>query len=132
MINWLFMIRRDHTPIQTTKRILERNDTASYKGRDPQPKDNGYTKKDKTGVPVFPKKNIYPLKGKNKNSVTQLAYAKQGMITPEMEYVAIRENEGRQLIAEVDRDGESFGANIPNFVTAEFVRDGKRKGNHTM
>ena len=40
-----------------------------------------------------------------------------------MEYVAIRENEGRQLIAEVDRDGESFGANIPNFVTAEFVRD---------
>ena len=105
------------------KWILERNDTASYKGRDPQPKDNGYTKKQQSKVPPFPKKNIHPLKGKNKESVTQLAYARRGMITPEMEYVAIRENEGRQLIAEVDRDGESFGANIPNFVTAEFVRD---------
>ena len=105
------------------KWILERNDTASYKGRDPQPKDNGYTKKQQSKVPPFPKKNIHPLKGKNKESVTQLAYAGRGIITPEMEYVAIRENEGRQLIAEVDRDGESFGANIPNFVTAEFVRD---------
>ena len=105
------------------KWILERNDTASYKGRDPQPKDNGYTKKQQSKVPPFPKKNTHPLKGKNKRSVSQLAYAKQGTVTSEMEYVAIRENEGRQLIAEVDRDGESFGANIPNFVTAEFVRD---------
>ncbi len=68
------------------------------------------------------------LAGKN---VTQMHYARQGIITPEMEYVAIREN---QRLNELRNDpaykkllkqhpGESFGANIPDEMTAEFVRD---------
>src|SRR6185369_2129188 len=56
-------------------------------------------------------------------AVTQLAYARAGIITPEMEFVAIRENVGRQRRAESDtRDGQSWGADIPEFVTPEFVR----------
>ena len=62
--------------------------------------------------------------GKN---VTQLHYAKQGIITPEMEYIAIRENMGRaeaqkELVAKQHK-GESFGANLPEYITPEFVRD---------
>ena len=56
-------------------------------------------------------------------AVTQLAYARAGIITPEMEFVAIRENVGRQRRAEsLARDGQSWGAGIPDFVTPEFVR----------
>ena len=58
---------------------------------------------------------------KNGKSVTQLSYAKKGLITPEMEYIAIRENQLRSQI--INRDGEDWGANIPNYVTPEFVRD---------
>ncbi|WP_301003348.1 phosphomethylpyrimidine synthase ThiC [Pseudoalteromonas sp.] len=61
--------------------------------------------------------------GKN---VTQMHYARQGIITPEMEYVAIRENMGRAQIREellaAQHKGESFGASIPEFITPEFVR----------
>ena len=61
--------------------------------------------------------------GKN---VTQMHYARQGIVTPEMEYVAIRENMGRAQIREellaAQHKGESFGASIPEFITAEFVR----------
>ena len=52
--------------------------------------------------------------------VTQLALARAGIITPEMEFVALRENEGR--IAAGMRDGEAFGATLPDLVTPEFVR----------
>jgi phosphomethylpyrimidine synthase len=61
--------------------------------------------------------------GKN---VTQMHYARQGIVTPEMEYVAIRENMGRAQIREellaAQYKGESFGASIPEFITPEFVR----------
>jgi len=61
--------------------------------------------------------------GKN---VTQMHYARQGIVTPEMEYVAIRENMGRAQIREellaAQHKGESFGASIPEFITPEFVR----------
>jgi phosphomethylpyrimidine synthase len=54
---------------------------------------------------------------------TQLAYARAGIITPEMEFVAIRENVGRQRhSASLALDGESWGAGIPEYVTPEFVR----------
>jgi len=67
--------------------------------------------------------------GKN---VTQMHYARQGIITPEMEYVAVRENMGRaeirkELLAEQHK-GESFGASIPEFITPEFVRDEIARG----
>ncbi|ALQ07141.1 thiamine biosynthesis protein ThiC [Pseudoalteromonas sp. Bsw20308] len=67
--------------------------------------------------------------GKN---VTQMHYARQGIITPEMEYVAVRENMGRaeirkELLA-AQHKGESFGASIPEFITPEFVRDEIARG----
>ena len=56
-------------------------------------------------------------------------YARRGIITPEMEYVAERENLGRECHARRQaRDGESFGAAIPDFVTPEFVRDEVARG----
>ena len=67
--------------------------------------------------------------GKN---VTQMHYARQGIVTPEMEYVAIRENMGRAQIREellaAQHKGESFGASIPEFITPEFVRDEIARG----
>ncbi|MFS7384452.1 phosphomethylpyrimidine synthase ThiC [Rahnella inusitata] len=67
-----------------------------------------------------------PRKAKAGKNVTQLHYARQGIITPEMEFIAIRENMGREGIrGEVLRQqhpGESFGAHLPANITAEFVR----------
>nr|WP_105253743.1 phosphomethylpyrimidine synthase ThiC [Pseudoalteromonas sp. T1lg75] len=65
-------------------------------------------------------------------NVTQMHYARQGIITPEMEYIAIRENMGRaevreQLLKE-QHPGQSFGASIPEFITPEFVRDEVARG----
>ena len=62
-------------------------------------------------------------------AVTQIAYARRGIITPEMEYVAIRENLGREKLRRDGAvDGESFGASIPDYVTPEFVRDEIARG----
>jgi phosphomethylpyrimidine synthase len=55
-------------------------------------------------------------------------YARAGIITPEMEYVATRENLGREMLRDYVRDGESFGAAIPDYVTPEFVRDEIARG----
>ena len=55
-------------------------------------------------------------------------YARRGIITPEMEYVAVRENLGREAALNAPRDGEDFGAAIPDFVTPEFVRDEVARG----
>ncbi|MBD1583820.1 phosphomethylpyrimidine synthase ThiC [Pseudoalteromonas sp. S16_S37] len=67
--------------------------------------------------------------GKN---VTQMHYARQGIVTPEMEYVAIRENMGRAKLKEEilaqQHKGQSFGASIPEFITPEFVRDEIARG----
>lgn len=70
--------------------------------------------------------NKNPLKAKDGKIATQMYYAKQGIITPEMEYVAIREN---QLLEENSKElrkqhkGENYGATIPTVITPEFVRD---------
>ncbi len=72
-----------------------------------------------------------PRKAKAGANVSQMHYAKQGLITPEMEYIAIREN---QKIAENhafyrnQHPGESFGAAIPTMITPEFVRDEVARG----
>lgn len=74
-----------------------------------------------------------PRKAKAGKNVTQLHYAKQGIITPEMEYIAIRENlalseaELDQAVSE-QHPGQSFGANIPKMITPEFVRDEVARG----
>ena len=75
-------------------------------------------------LPSFIRRHT-PLQAISSRAVTQLAYARAGIITPEMEFVAIRENLGRQQQAERREtpDGESFGANLPTFISPEFVRD---------
>ena len=69
-----------------------------------------------------------PRRAKPGHNVTQLHYARQGVVTPEMEYIAIRENLARANAAAADQSGEqhpgqSFGANTPSEITPEFVRD---------
>ncbi|EIL4496552.1 phosphomethylpyrimidine synthase ThiC [Salmonella enterica] len=70
---------------------------------------------------------LTPKCAKAGHCVTQLHYARQGIVTPEMEFIAIRENMGRERIrSEVLRHqhpGESFGARLPENITPEFVRD---------
>ena len=67
----------------------------------------------------------HPLRAKKGHRVSQLHYARKGMITPEMEYVAIRENQCCDRIREAYRKekGEGFGAHMPELITPEFVRD---------
>jgi phosphomethylpyrimidine synthase len=71
-----------------------------------------------------------PKRAKNGKNVTQMHYAKQGIITPEMEYIAIRENckwqDYKDKIGQ--QKGESFGADIPDVITAEFVRSEVARG----
>lgn len=104
-----------------TASVQARGDVEAYDGRAVKPEDNGFVSADKL-TPMFPV-NHRPLRATGGRAVTQLAYARAGIITPEMEYVAIRENLGRKAAKEaLVRDGESFGAAIPDHVTPEFVR----------
>ncbi len=101
--------------------VRARGDVEAYDGRAVKPEDNGFVSAEKM-TPVFPV-NHRPLRATGGRAVTQLAYARAGIITPEMEYVAIRENLGRKAAKDaLVRDGESFGAAIPDHVTPEFVR----------
>ncbi|WP_417789652.1 phosphomethylpyrimidine synthase ThiC [Terasakiella pusilla] len=107
--------------------IAARGDVAAYQGREVKPEDNGLKTADDTpGVTPFPHINPTPLKSKTGEAVTQLAYARRGIVTPEMEYVAIRENEGRREA--YLRDGEPYGAEIPDVCTGEFVRSEIARG----
>jgi len=107
--------------------INKNPDLERYEGRHVKPEDNGFAKGDKL-VQEFPVRH-QPHVAKDGKAVTQLAYARAGIITPEMEFIAIRENLGRQQAKDArQRDGESFGAEIPDHVTPEFVRDEVAKG----
>ena len=102
--------------------IAARGDTETYEGRDTTPADNGFAEGARL-VPEFPVRNA-PRRATGERAATQMAYARAGIVTPEMEFVAIRENLGRKTQAEkLTHDGESFGAAIPDFITPEFVRD---------
>ncbi|WP_409431939.1 phosphomethylpyrimidine synthase ThiC [Litorimonas sp. RW-G-Af-16] len=104
--------------------VLERGGVEFYKGRDVKPEDNGGAK-GRHLAREFPIKNK-PLRGKAGELVTQYEFAKAGIITKEMIYIAERENLGRkQMVKGAEARvaaGESFGASIPAFVTPEFVR----------
>jgi phosphomethylpyrimidine synthase len=101
--------------------IAARADTEAYPGRRVQLIDNGLTAGGKP-APEFPARRP-PLRARAGRAVTQLAYARAGIVTPEMEYVAIRENLGRERAAQGPvRDGNSWGAATPEYVTPEFVR----------
>jgi len=72
-----------------------------------------------------------PRKAKPGKNVSQMYYAKKGIITPEMEFIAIRENQRRDGLSDVIQEqhkGENYGAKIPSHITPEFVRDEVAKG----
>ncbi len=105
--------------------IKERGDVEEYEGREVRPEDNGLTGAARgASVEEFPNVSKRPIRAKSGKSVSQLTYARAGIITKEMEYIAIRENEGRapQIATKPYQKGESFGAKIPQIITPEFVR----------
>ncbi len=110
--------------------IKERGGVEEYEGRPIQPVDNGNAtgKYLARAFPNTPK----PMRALNSKPVTQLEWARAGVITKEMIYIAERENLGRkQMLDRAEaaiRDGESFGASIPPFITPEFVRDEVARG----
>jgi phosphomethylpyrimidine synthase len=79
----------------------------------------------------FPNRAL-PRRAKDGANVSQMHYAKRGIITPEMEYVAIRENQRLDSVRELhllqQHPGEAFGANIQKIITPEFVRDEIARG----
>jgi phosphomethylpyrimidine synthase len=101
-----------------------------YEGRNVKPEDNGNV----TGTRLaqaFPQAHR-PLRGTNGQPVTQLEFARAGIITREMAYIAHRENVGRTAVLDRAKaalaDGESFGAAIPEHITPEFVRSEVARG----
>ncbi len=109
--------------------IMARGDVEDYPGRAVTPEDHGQLGPDRSGgVRPFPNVVQRPLRAKAGMNVSQMHYARRGIITPEMEYVAERENLGRARLANYVRDGQSFGAAIPDYVTPEFVRDEVARG----
>ncbi|MEO9601185.1 phosphomethylpyrimidine synthase ThiC [Parasphingorhabdus sp.] len=109
--------------------IRARGDVEEVDQREIKPEDNGQLGPDRSGgVDPFPNVRRKVLRAKSGANVSQMHYARQGIITPEMEYVAERENLGRERLKEYVRDGESFGASVPDYVTPEFVRDEMARG----
>lgn len=109
--------------------IIGRGDVEEYDARAIQPEDNGLKGPDRSGgVQPFPHTVKRPLRAKPGMNVSQMHYARRGIITSEMEYVAERENLGRARLAEYVRDGQDWGASIPDYVTPEFVRDEVARG----
>jgi len=132
--------------------ILAREDVEEYDGRNTKPADNGYLSEEhadrfnenkdaKNRLKEYPGLKRKPLRASAGHPVTQMWYAKQGIITPEMEFIAIRENLGREEALRTISDansprsamnfihpGESHGASLPDFITPEFVRDEIARG----
>ena len=108
---------------------IKNRETVQYTGREVTVLDNGGATGDKL-APEFPIKNM-PYKNIGKIG-TQLEYARAGIITQEMIYIAERENLARSMTREQRAaqiaQGESFGAEIPDFITPEFVRSEVARG----
>ena len=144
---------REGLPQLRREWIVGRGDVEEYEGRSIQPIDDGYltfeaaqSAREKGRLEDFPTLRRTPLRAKPGHRVTQMHYARRGIITPEMEFIAIRENLGREIqrgssptvregANDSDRDslnhqhrGQSFGASIPDYVTPEFVRDEVARG----
>ncbi len=102
----------------------------AYQGRAIKPEDNGFAEGERL-VPRCPAERKL-CRASGAEPVTQLEFARAGIITEEMIYVAHRENLCRESALDVAKeriaDGESFGAAIPEFVTPEFVRDEIARG----
>jgi len=102
----------------------------TYEGRAVKPEDNGFVEGNRLVPPCPAERKLYRAAGAS--PVTQLEFARAGIVTEEMIYVAHRENLCRERALDVAAariaDGESFGAAIPEFVTPEFVRDEIARG----
>ena len=113
--------------------ITGREDVEYYEARTIMPKDDGYRDGENPNTERFPKTRAQVLRAKPGQNVTQMHYAKKGIITPEMEFIAIRENQKRkQWIEDPEREnrlkGNSFGANLQNEITPEFVCEEVARG----
>ena len=110
--------------------VRERGGVEDYDGRAIKPVDNGNVS-GKHLARTFPN-TPKPWRGLDGKPMTQLEWARAGVITKEMIYIAERENLGRKKMLDVAQeahdDGESFGASVPLFVTPEFVRDEVARG----
>ncbi len=110
--------------------VMERGGIEVYDGRPIKPEDNGNVS-GKHAARIFPN-TPKPMRGVGNAIVTQYEFAKAGIITKEMIFVAHRENLGRQALHDQAKtnlaDGESFGASLPEFVTPEFVRSEIARG----
>ena len=121
-------IRKGMEPLRA-EWIQSRGDVEEYEGRMVQPGDNGYKSEEHLPeIERFPLADRTILRAKSGKNVSQLHYARQGIITPEMEYIAIRENQKRaDLDLDMEREkrlaGNSFGASISDKITPEFVRN---------
>ncbi|MDQ3272281.1 MAG: phosphomethylpyrimidine synthase ThiC [Pseudomonadota bacterium] len=132
--------------------IEARGDTEVYTGRAAQAVDDGTRREDRTDPSDPEVQRIAALRAQaaglqrtprrakaganHTGNVTQMHYARRGIITPEMEYIALRENSKREWMAEYLGDaeraqrlsGNPMGAQLPEFVTPEFVRDEVARG----
>ena len=106
--------------------IAARADVEASARRAVKPDDNGIPTNQAAPAFVIAHRALRATGGR---AVTQLAYARAGIVTQEMEFIAIRENLGRaEARATLERDGEDFGAAVPDIVTPEFVRDEVARG----
>ena len=120
--------------------IDARGDTESYAGRNRVALDDGSKSDDAARLAALRAEAAalqrQPLRARSGANVTQMHYARRGIVTPEMEYVAIRENGKREWMAQYQRDaareqrlaGNPLGALIPKTITPEFVRDEVARG----
>src|SRR6476469_3772661 len=138
-------------PPLRAKCIRERGDVEEINGREVQPIDDGWMSEKHAALSKRPTLNAQrptfngagapsrrkPLRASTGHAVTQLAYARRGIITPEMEFIAIRENLGSAGDSRAAFGGSpnassnarnSFSANIPDEITPEFVRSEVARG----
>jgi len=110
--------------------LASRAGLETYQGRAIKPEDNGFAEGERLVPPCPAERKLYRAAGAQ--PVTQLEFARAGIVTEEMIYVAHRENLCRERALDVAKeriaDGESFGAAIPEFVTPEFVREEIARG----
>ena len=120
--------------------ILKRGDVEEHDGREVKPMDNGYlsgkhaefaSKAEKNRLIEFPGltgQRRRPLRAKAGKVVTQLAYARAGIITPEMEFIAIRENMGRAKITEMSNDNVRNDLNKQHAGSTQLMETGAALG----
>jgi phosphomethylpyrimidine synthase len=120
---------RNGLPALRAKWIEERGDTEVLPG--PTSKYGHERKTDPTLAEMRFNLTRPPRRAKAGKNVTQMHYARQGIITPEMEFIAIRENQRREGLSDLiltQHPGHNFGANIQKIITPEFVRDEVARG----